>query len=73
MLCITFIVFKMQIYEQIFFKLSKIEGGVGDPPRKIRGGGGGPPSPRDRRLYTASILAAILAAIWGAVLPVMRH
>ena len=22
---------------------------------------------------TASILAAILAAIWGAVLPVMRH
>ena len=34
----------MQIYEYIFFKLSKIEGGR-SPPRKIRGGGGGDTSP----------------------------
>ena len=50
--CITFIVFKMQIYEYIFFKLSKIEGGT-IPPEKNRGGTRPPPppSPRDRRLW----------------------
>ena len=36
--------FKLQIQEYIFFKLSKIEGGT-IPPRKIRGGDTSPPSP----------------------------
>ena len=36
--CITFIEFKMQIYEKIFFKLSKIEGGTIPPIKNSRGG-----------------------------------
>ena len=52
--CITFIVFKMQIYEYIFFQAFKNRGGGGTiPPEKFEGGHVPPPPPRpswDRRL-----------------------
>ena len=53
--CITFIEFKMQIYEKIFFKLSKIEGGDDPPQKNSRGGHVPPRPPRDRRLWSLQI------------------